>query len=301
MEKFSIYRIDNNGADKTCILSGEFKDNLSIYEHIVVANKMQNYTEDCYTAEIDKELIKPEKNYYYVFNADNEVMIQPMDIKDGKPVIEDKNPTATYNEKEVEEILSKFHKSNIVVTVEDGKAESWIEQERRLIETKKWHESEKTDKSLQEHLGLTDEEYDKFLGCTASFKTSKENFGDKKEASNTIRNIANIISAYDNLINFNVIDDFSREIISTLRQKNEDYGNSFLKNIERFGDVGMLIPMFNKLDRLESLTKKDYANFESVSDSIRDLIGYALMSLYYVDIIRVNKNKLKGEENGTLE
>ncbi len=271
MEKFSIYRIDNNGADKTCILSGEFKDNLSIYEHIVVANKMQNYTEDCYTAEIDKELIKPEKNYYYVFNADNEVMIQPMDIKDGKPVIEDKNPTATYNEKEVEEILSKFHKSNIVVTVEDGKTESWIKQERRLIETKKWHESEKTDKSLQEHLGLTDEEYDKFLGCTASFKTSKENFGDKKETSKEFNDLS-----------FNVMSDICDEIISTLKKKNDDYGNSYIKNIERFGKQAMLIPMFNKLDRLESLSKKENQNFESFEDSLRDLMGYCLMATQHL-------------------
>jgi hypothetical protein len=306
MSRFQIFRetLNTEGevVGSSSLFAGEWIDGLSVYEYIVLANKLNNYTDICYVANIWKDFDKPEYCYYYVFNADGEVMIQPMDIKDDKPVINDENPTATYNEKEVEEILFKFHKGNIAVTVEDGKTESWIEQERRLIETKKWHESENTGKSLQEHLGLTDEEYSKWLSCTVSFKIPETNiFGNKKDASNTLRNIANIISASDNSINFNVINDFSREIISTLKQKNEDYGNSFLKNIERFGDVAMLMPMFNKLDRLESLTKKDYANFESVSDSIRDLIGYALMSLYYVDIIRVNKNKLKGGENGTLE
>ena len=262
MERFGIYRIDNDGADETCLLADEFNGNLSIYEHIVVANAKHHYIEDCYIAKISKELFNPEKDYYYVFNADGEVMIQPMDIKDGKPVINDKNPTAKYTENEAADIYNVFYGV--------CKSENWIEQERRLIE--------------------------------ADAKNDNENIIHFEEKQGKIlRNIANIVSAADNSINFNVINDFAREVIVTLKQKNQDYGNSFLKNIERFGDVAMLMPMFNKLDRLESLTKKDYANFESVSDSIRDLIGYALMSLYYVDIIRVNKNKLKGDENGNLE
>ena len=189
MEKFSIYRIDNDETDKTCILSGEFKDNLSIYEHIVVANTKHHYTEDCYIAKISKELIKPEKDYYYVFNADGEVMIQPMDIKDGKPVINDKNPTVRYTEKEVAEIYNTFYG-----------VESFIEQERRLIEADIKNDVE----------GIF------------TFKVP-ENFGNKKEASKALRTIANIISAADNSINFNVIDDFAREVITTLKQKNEDY------------------------------------------------------------------------------
>ncbi len=85
-----------------------------------------------------------------------------------------------------------------------------------------------------------------------------------------------------NDLSFNVMSDICDEIISTLKKKNDDYGNSYIKNIERFGKQAMLIPMFNKLDRLESLSKKENQNFESFEDSLRDLTGYCLMAIQHL-------------------
>lgn len=85
-----------------------------------------------------------------------------------------------------------------------------------------------------------------------------------------------------NDLSFNVMSDICDEILSTLKKKNDDYGNSYIKNIERFGKQAMLIPMFNKLDRLESLSKKENQNFESFEDSLRDLTGYCLMAIQHL-------------------
>jgi len=106
-------------------------------------------------------------------------------------------------------------------------------------------------------------------------------FADKKEASAMLKTIASETPKFNDL-SFNVMSDICDEIISTLKKKNDDYGNSYIKNIERFGKQAMLIPMFNKLDRLESLSKKENQNFESFEDSLRDLTGYCLMAIQHL-------------------
>ena len=107
-------------------------------------------------------------------------------------------------------------------------------------------------------------------------------YADKKEASTElIKTIATETPKFNDL-SFNVMSDICDEILSTLKKKNDDYGNSYIKNIERFGKQAMLIPMFNKLDRLESLSKKENQNFESFEDSLRDLMGYCLMAIQHL-------------------
>lgn len=108
-------------------------------------------------------------------------------------------------------------------------------------------------------------------------------FADKKEASAILlKTIASETPKQVNDLSFNVMSDICDEILSTLKKKNDDYGNSYIKNIERFGKQAMLIPMFNKLDRLESLSKKENQNFESFEDSLRDLMGYCLMAIQHL-------------------
>ena len=118
-------------------------------------------------------------------------------------------------------------------------------------------------------------------------------FSDKKEVSGCLtgmdketQKILNTecpdVSPKFNNLSFNVMSDICDEILSTLKKKNDDYGNSYIKNIERFGKQAMLIPMFNKLDRLESLSKKENQNFESFEDSLKDLMGYCLMATQYL-------------------
>lgn len=107
-------------------------------------------------------------------------------------------------------------------------------------------------------------------------------FADKKEAQKELLKAIESETPKFNDLSFNVMSDICDEILSTLKKKNDDYGNSYIKNIERFGKQAMLIPMFNKLDRLESLSKKENQNFESFEDSLRDLTGYCLMAIQHL-------------------
>lgn len=129
-----------------------------------------------------------------------------------------------------------------------------------------------------EYYGTTKDLVEKMVFANDGLK-----FADKKEASaGLIKTIASETPKQVNDISFNVMSDICDEILSTLKKKNDDYGNSYIKNIERFGKQAMLIPMFNKLDRLESLSKKENQNFESFEDSLRDLMGYCLMATQHL-------------------
>ena len=73
-----------------------------------------------------------------------------------------------------------------------------------------------------------------------------------------------------------------------LIKKNEDYGNSFHEPINIFSRLsakeGILIRIDDKLKRLKNLTTSEYeANFESIQDTVRDLIGYLILLLVETD------------------
>ena len=72
-----------------------------------------------------------------------------------------------------------------------------------------------------------------------------------------------------------------KELITLQKAKNADYGNSFSKSVQKFGLTAALIPITNKVNRLNQLVKSDSAKVkdESVDDTLRDLACYAIMTL----------------------
>lgn len=74
------------------------------------------------------------------------------------------------------------------------------------------------------------------------------------------------------------------EMIALQSKKNDDYGGSFSNNVSKYGLVATLIPLSNKLNRLESLVlSKSSPNMESLRDSYIDLACYAVMSIIELD------------------
>ena len=76
----------------------------------------------------------------------------------------------------------------------------------------------------------------------------------------------------------------AKVLVDTLKRKNKDYGNSFS---ELFNDIGMpyaYMHMAEKLMRVKSLMDSDSspAVNESIEDSVRDLAGYALLTLAHI-------------------
>lgn len=67
------------------------------------------------------------------------------------------------------------------------------------------------------------------------------------------------------------------EIRDLLCQKGTDYGPH---NLSRFGELGILIRVSDKIDRLISMGKSTAAVIdETIEDTWKDIAGYALLAL----------------------
>ena len=65
-------------------------------------------------------------------------------------------------------------------------------------------------------------------------------------------------------------------------KKNHDYGNSFDKGMDNIGIAYGVGRIYDKMNRLVTLTKKEaQVKDESVDDTLRDLACYSMMMLAY--------------------
>lgn len=72
------------------------------------------------------------------------------------------------------------------------------------------------------------------------------------------------------------------EVAELVEKKNRDYGNSFDKTLEEYGDTAYFLRIEDKLSRLKSLSEKDAPEInESIEDTLKDIIGYTLLMINY--------------------
>ena len=69
------------------------------------------------------------------------------------------------------------------------------------------------------------------------------------------------------------------QMADTYEKKNSNYGDSFGKLFEKLGAVAGLVPLYNKLHRVTSLTQGDKNHFESLEDTFIDMACYAIMNV----------------------
>lgn len=97
--------------------------------------------------------------------------------------------------------------------------------------------------------------------------TGKE-LADKMRAANsksTIKKIAN-------------------DIADLVEKKNTDYNSSFDKTLEKYGPTAYFLRISDKLERAEQLTKnKALVKDEKLEDTLKDVIGYTLLYLNYME------------------
>ena len=81
------------------------------------------------------------------------------------------------------------------------------------------------------------------------------------------------------------------EIVDLHERKNSDYGNSFSRNIKKYGLLAGLIPIANKFHRLEQLiiNGNNKVKSESIEDTLIDNASYCIMLL--AEIREMNKEK----------
>lgn len=84
--------------------------------------------------------------------------------------------------------------------------------------------------------------------------------------------------------------DITNSMIQTYQAKNQDYGNSFEKTLDRFGLAASIIRLSDKMNRIESLSqKKAKVESESIEDTLLDLANYAIMTVIWLRKNRINE------------
>lgn len=100
----------------------------------------------------------------------------------------------------------------------------------------------------------------------------------------------------ENLHFAGILGEILDDLFITIDSKNQDYGDSFAKLYRKFGLQYSLIRQLEKTDRLENLIMgqgEAKVNDESVEDTIRDIAGYAILTL--VTMQKEKKTPIKAE------
>lgn len=135
-----------------------------------------------------------------------------------------------------------------------------------------------------------------------------KNMNDKLESIiDRIEDVSNSLSLEEAEIPYNIIQelndmrhifgsesgefrDITNSMIQTYQAKNQDYGNSFEKTLDRFGLVASIIRLSDKMNRIESLSqKKAKVESESIEDTLLDLANYAIMTVIWLRKNRINE------------
>jgi len=78
---------------------------------------------------------------------------------------------------------------------------------------------------------------------------------------------------------------FIRDRVLTYLKKNADYGDSFNKSLEKFGEVAYKVRAFDKVNRILTLVENKKANVEdeSIRDTVLDLFNYTVMEKMFYE------------------
>lgn len=78
---------------------------------------------------------------------------------------------------------------------------------------------------------------------------------------------------------------YTDHLAKTLQEKNDDYGDSFSRSVDKFGIIAAVVRLEDKFNRLENLTAngdKEKVKDESLADTALDISGYGLLLYKYL-------------------
>jgi hypothetical protein len=86
------------------------------------------------------------------------------------------------------------------------------------------------------------------------------------------------------LILFDKVKEFGKiteQMLDLYKRKNSDYGDSFERTHKDFGIVAFIVRAQDKLNRINTIRKKDRIEVmdESIADTLLDLANYSIMTL----------------------
>lgn len=83
----------------------------------------------------------------------------------------------------------------------------------------------------------------------------------------------------------NSFKEFTDQLAETLLEKNQAYGDSFTKSVDRYGLSVIGVRLSDKYNRIEHLiTNHEFKeNDESLEDTLLDMAGYSILGLKYLE------------------
>ena len=83
----------------------------------------------------------------------------------------------------------------------------------------------------------------------------------------------------------NSFKEFTDQLAETLLEKNQAYGDSFTKSVDRYGLSVIGVRLSDKYNRIEHLITNHELkeNDESLEDTLLDLAGYSILGLKYLE------------------
>ena len=99
-------------------------------------------------------------------------------------------------------------------------------------------------------------------------------------AINTNKNIDTAINTSKNPFK-----KYTDHLADVLKEKNDDYGDSFSKSVNKFGIIAAVVRLEDKFNRLDNLTAnggKEKVKDESLADTALDISGYGLLLYKYL-------------------
>lgn len=82
----------------------------------------------------------------------------------------------------------------------------------------------------------------------------------------------------------NPFKDYTNHLAKTLQEKNDAYGDSFTKSVDKFGKTVIAVRLSDKFNRICNLIERGELkeNDESLEDTLLDMAGYSILALKYL-------------------
>ncbi|PJZ17352.1 hypothetical protein BHU41_06470 [Lactobacillus crispatus] len=77
---------------------------------------------------------------------------------------------------------------------------------------------------------------------------------------------------------------YTDRLADILQAKNQAYGDSFTKSVDKFGKTVIAVRLSDKFNRICNLIKRGELkeNDESLEDTLLDMAGYSILALKYL-------------------
>ena len=84
--------------------------------------------------------------------------------------------------------------------------------------------------------------------------------------------------------NLSYISKTALEVAELVNKKNHDYGKSFDKSVDKYGAAAYFLRIADKISRAETRSNKDALVLdEKIEDTLKDIIGYTLLYINYLN------------------